>query len=51
MVQIVMALEARVDWTIKTNPFGSAEPQQRKKADIAAAMDDVKRKRAGSGQR
>ena len=37
MIYIIMALEAKVDWVMKTNPFAYSEPK--KKADVGKGLD------------
>lgn len=33
LVQIVMAIEAKVEWTIRTNPFGGGKKSEKRNAN------------------
>lgn len=37
--QIYLAVEAKVDWTMQTNPFGSGKPKKEEKVDVASKLD------------
>lgn len=36
--QIYLAIDAKVDWTMQTNPFGSSKTKK-EKADVASKLD------------